>query len=370
MTSSQPKKMILLYVLMILHKYSDIDNPLTINEIIEKIYDDFKMTVDRKTVKRNIKDLDYFLDDNSFRYFLNGESFYTKESPEIITEAKDPDHINKGYYYYLQHYFTEGELRIIIESLLFSKYITINNRKELIGKLKNLTSEHFKPRESRLGSSKQFEGIDIGNQEIFINIEDLDEAISKKRQVSFNYTNYEIKGDKLHPKINLDKDGNKKEYIINPYEIVSSNGKHYLICNNDNYDNVSHYRLDRMKNIHILDTKRKDTKEVKGIEEQINIPKHMEEHIYMYSGESISVTFKFKKILLNEIADWFGLSDIKILKGTEDEAIAKVTVNRKAIRKWALQYGIHAQVLDPPSLVEEIKEDIKIITEKYEDKKD
>ena len=105
-------------------------------------------------------------------------------------------------------------------------------------------------------------------------------------------------------------------------------------------------------------------KKVKGLENGLNLPKHMAEHIYMFTGESAAVTFRAKKYLVSEIIDWFG-KDIKFSDETEDEVTVRVMVNLEAMRKWALQYAVHVKILSPGKLVDMVKEDIKKASEQY-----
>ena len=148
-----------------------------------------------------------------------------------------------------------------------------------------------------------------------------------------------------------------REYIVNPYQIVAANGRYYLIGNYDKYYNVSHYRLDRIMSIELLEAKQKPQRKVIGLENGFDLPKHMAEHIYMFSGESEVVTFRLKKYLLNDVMDFFG-SEISFFDETEDSVSARVKVNRSAMQKWALQYALHAQILSPASLVEAVKHDL------------
>ena len=87
------------------------------------------------------------------------------------------------------------------------------------------------------------------------------------------------------------------------------------------------------------------------------LPKHMAEHLYMFSGESVPVTFRMKKVILNDVIDWFG-TDIFFSDETEDEVTARVTVNWSAMHHWALQYCRHVRVLTPPDLVHTVEEDL------------
>ena len=166
----------------------------------------------------------------------------------------------------------------------------------------------------------------------------------------------------MHPRENTQ--GKAKEYVVNPYQIAATNGRYYLICNYDKYDNVANYRLDRITNIKVLDTPVKPAKQVKGLENGLNLPKHMAEHIYMFAGESVPVTFRAKKYLVSEIIDWFG-KDITFSDEPEDEVTARVTVNLEAMRKWALQYAVYVNVLGPEKLVAMGKDDVAKAAEMY-----
>lgn len=108
---------------------------------------------------------------------------------------------------------------------------------------------------------------------------------------------------------------------------------------------------------------------VKGLEKGLNLPKHMAEHIYMFAGESVPVTFRAKKYLISEVIDWFG-KDIQFLDESEEEVTVRVTVNLEAMRKWALQYAVHVKVLSPRRLVDMVQVDLKLAMEQYTEEKD
>lgn len=84
------------------------------------------------------------------------------------------------------------------------------------------------------------------NPQLFLNIELLGEAIYEGRKVSFQYLEYGV-DKKLHPK--LREDGSVREYVVNPYQMAAKEGKYYLICNYDKYDDISNYRVDRITKV-------------------------------------------------------------------------------------------------------------------------
>jgi len=350
MKSAKPKKLLIMNILDILRRYTDAEHRLSQKDIVEILKTEYDMVADRKSIKRNIQSLIEFGYDINF-----------SESLRMIPN-KDGE-LEESYIlsdFYLERDFSDSELRLLIDGLLFSKHIPYSQCKELVGKLEGLSNQYFK---SRVRYIKTLPDNSPNNRQLFYTIEILDEAISKGKQVSFIYTHFET-DKKQHP--NVDDNGNIKEYIINPYQIAATNGRYYLICNYDKYDNVSNYRLDRITNIKLLDSPAKPQNKVKGLENGFNLPKHMAEHLYMFSGGSIPVTFVAKKYLLNDLLDWFG-NDISFTDENETEVTVRVNVNEQAMRRWAMQYALHIKILSPVSLVEQIKEDLTAALKNYEE---
>ncbi len=246
----------------------------------------------------------------------------------------------------------------MIDSLLFSKHIPYSQCKALIEKLEGLSNQYFS---SKVKHIRNLPETTPENKQLFYTIEVLDEAISQKKQVALYYNSYDI-DKQLHPRTG--DDGTPREYIINPYQIVATNGRYYLICNYDKYDNVANYRLDRITDIRLLETPAKPQKKVKGLENGLQLPKHMAEHIYMFSGESAKVDFRAKRYLIDDIIDWFG-KKVVFSNPTEDEVTVSVTVNLQAMRLWAMQYALHVRVMRPEELVEKIKIDLKTAAISY-----
>ena len=146
--------------------------------------------------------------------------------------------------------------------------------------------------------------------------------------------------------------------------MVATNGRYYLIGNYEKYDNISHYRLDRITSIEIKDAPSKPQRKIKGLENGFNLPKHMAEHIYMFAGESSHVIIRIKKYIVGEVIDWFG-PDVRFTDETEEEVIAHVSVNFSAMRYWLLQYAPHVTVLAPQSLVDTVKADLIEAASRY-----
>ena len=320
------KKMLNMLILEILRVYSDEHHSLTQQEIIRLLDKNYGMECDRRSVKNNV--------------------LFLKELGYDIS-------MEKGYRL-LSREFDDAELRILIDSVLFSKSISTRQAKGLIEKIQGLSSNYFNAKVRHVSNLPELHR--TSNKQAMYSLDAINDAIAEKKKLSFTY-NYVGTDLKLHPK-------REEPYIVNPYQIVACNGKFYLICNYEKYDNVAHFRIDKMTEVRIIDEKIKPMKQVKGLENGLNLPKHMAEHIYMFSGESVNIKLKTADYMMDDLVDWFG-NDIRVTKQKDDQIVVRLNCNENAMRYWALQYGPYVEVLEPKSLRAQIKEDITGMCRKY-----
>ena len=338
MYQKQSKNLMVLYILKILSEYTNAENPLTQEQIKDYLYSDYDMIVERKSIKRNLEN-------------LKAEGYEINSSSAKRGKGKSKNEVTSNYY--IESDFDDSELRFLIDGLIFSKYISSNQTIELVNKLRKLTSKHFNPRIEFIQSLKDDKRI---NKEIFYTISILDDAIRERKKVRFNYCSYDI-DKKLKPKTD-EKTGELKEHIVNPFYIIAAQGRYYLLCKYDKYNDPANLRLDRIKNIEIMDEPI-DQKATKP-----DLPKHMLEHLYMMSGDSGIVSFDFDRKILNDVIDWFG-TDIIFQEKKDGTINAQVTVNFESMKFWAMQYGDHVKVISPKSLVDKIKTTIKKMNKNY-----
>ena len=320
------KKMLNMLILEILWKYTDEDHALTQQDIL-KLLKNYGMECDRRSVKNNV--------------------LYLKELGYDIS-------MEKGYRL-LSRDFDDSELRILIDSVLFSKSISTKQARDLINKIREkLASNYFNAKVSHVSNLPELSR--TINKQAMYSLDALNDAIADKKKVSFVYNN--IGTDfKLYPR-------REEPYIVNPYQIVANNGRFYLIGNYDKYDNVAHFRIDKMTDVRILDEKIKPMSKVPELKNGLNLPKHMAEHFYMFSGESVAVTIKTTEDMMSELVDWFG-KNFSVIEKKDGNITVRVTCNKQAMRFWALQYGPYVEILAPEDLRESIKADIDAMKEKY-----
>ena len=312
----QDKKALNMLILEILEQYTDSDHPLTQMEIVDLLEKNYGVPCTRQTVKNNL--------------MLLGEMGY-----EISME---------GGIYLMSRQFENAELRMLIDSVLFSRTLSGKQAKRLVEKLTGLGNKYFRAKVKHVCHLPKL--IHSDNKQVLLNLDVLNDAIEQERKVRFTYNSYG-KDFQLHPR-------RKEPYIVNPYQMVVNQGRYYLLCSYDTSNRLSHYRLDYMTKLEMLDKKVKPMDQMEDFVQGYSLPKHMEEHIYMFSGSSVQVKMRVRSSVNRDaLIDWFG-KGFRIVKEDADGLIVSVACNELAMKYWALQYGEHMEVLEPKSLREAI----------------
>ena len=174
--------------------------------------------------------------------------------------------------------FDNAELRMLIDSVLFSRTLSGEEAERLIKKLTAFGNKYFRAKVKHVCHLPKL--IHSDNTLVLQNLDVLSDAIDQGRKVSFIYNSYG-KDFKLHPR-------REEPYIVNPYQMVANQGRYYLLGNYDKYNDVLHYRLDCMTKVRLLEDKVKPKGQVKDFVQGYSLPKHMAEHIYIGWVRSIN----------------------------------------------------------------------------------
>ena len=213
----------ILYILNVLKKFSDEEHILSASDIKEKIEEVYGETIDSRTLRRNINLLKYKFGYDISTYNENKKGYYITNDPETD--------------------FEPGEVRAIIDNFSYANYIVPSIAKNIIKKCKNIQTvyenEKIKDYHIYANDSK------TENVEVLKNIEDVSTSIYKHKKLKFEYWKYAIT-DKLEKKV-------VSIPIVSPYALVYSKQEFYLIAIKEGLDKFYNYRLDRIKNIQILD---------------------------------------------------------------------------------------------------------------------
>lgn len=320
----------ILYILNVLKKYSDYDHMLSTVEIQEKVREIFNVNIDPRTIRRNINLLKYKLNYDISTREENGKGYYINRDAETD--------------------FEPGEIRAIIDNFSYANYIVPNVAKEIIKKCKNMQTvyENAKLKDYQIYSVNN----KTDNSEVIKNIEDISDSIYHKNKIKFEYWKYAIT-NKLEKKI-------VSTPIVSPYAIVYNKQEFYLIAIKEGQQKFYNYRLDRIKNIQILDEKIEIKKSKNEIKE------FAESSTEMFGGEKEEIEAICHIWLLDTIFDTFG-TNVTIEKIPKNDEYFKLIVdtNTLGFRMWAMRNIDLVEVKRPLHLRKEMQEIIKKATNKY-----
>lgn len=359
MNTESPKKLLIINILDILRKYSDASHRLSLTEIIGILEKEYGMKADRKAVRRNILNL------KDFGYEIE-YSEKSRMTPVVDKNTKEVTGVSENfilYDFYLRRSFDDSELRLLIDSLLFSRHIPYNQCKALVKKLEGLSNVYFS---SKLRHIARMPEDKTDNKQIFFNIDLLDESIREQRKVVFKYTEYGL-DKKIH--IKKRPDGSEREYLVSPYQMAAREGKYYLICNYDKYDDISNYRIDRIRELKITDAYVKPFETLQWSNgRRLDLAEYMKEHVYMYAGENADVKFRITKPMISDVIDMFG-SDVRFLDEDENGVTVSAHINLMSMEQFAKSYAPDVVVLKPQELADKIKLSMEETVQKYNEMK-
>ena len=313
-------KAIILYILKILSTYTDENHYLTQKEISEYLKNEYDVIVERKAVSRNLS----ILEELGFGVCMTRSGSFLQE-----------------------RLFDDSELRLLIDGVLSSRYINEPHSYDLIQKLSNLSSKYFKKRIKHVYAIKDFSKTD--NQELFLNIEMIDEAINNNCQIK-------CVDKKMHKSSVL---------ILSPYQFILHNQRYYLMAYHMKWQHMGYYRTDHIKNIKVLSTPRQEIRDIPGYENGINYKDLSSYRPYMFSDKPVEVTFLTEEWMIDQVIDWFG-KDIQIQKH-EDKILITLKTSPEAMEYWAMQYANYIEVITPKKLRNKIKDNLKNALKKYEE---
>ncbi len=338
-----PKKLLIVYILDILQKYSDAEHTLTKIRIKQILAEEYLMETDVKAVARNLKLLEMV------------DSHVKCQEAERINQRGREEIYRHGFYY--EHEFDYAELRLLVDSVMYQMQMPKEKRKNLIDKIIRLSNTYFK---NTMKHTIYTSDNAPENDSFYDNIRLLAEAINSCKKVRFKYCSYGT-DLKLYPRKKAD--GKDRIYTVSPYKLTVKDGRYYLICNYGKYDDICNYRVDRIQEIKMLDVPARPERELNQ-NEMVNLSEYTEQHLYMFSGQPIRAKFRAKTYMLNDFVDYFG-KNIRI-KNADDEMIVEVIAPESAVCNWAVQFAGDVVLTYPQSLREQVTEKLKNALKNYE----
>lgn len=319
MAGNQKQKFLAL--LKILYEQTDEYHPLSAPKLIELLAEQ-GIPCERKAIYRDVESLVNF-------------------GFDIMQSTCPPG------YFWGRRLFEMPELRMLVDSIKSSEFITEKKTGVMIDKLKTLTSRY---QASELDRLKDIAGRPKNrNEGIFYTIDSLHFAIQNNRKVHFSYYRHVIRDGRIIPQ-------KSHEFTVSPYALIWDDGKYYLVANYGKYDNFSHYRLDRMRQVEVLLEPSRPLSQFSRYDEVFNENDYISGVFSMYAGNYEDYVYLRCSIsCLEHLIDRFG-QDIFCESYDENTFTVRIkAVVNDGLVSWILAQRGGVNVMYPPELAERVK---------------
>jgi len=312
MAKSEGQKLKLLYIKDLLEQYSDEEHPLTVQQILNYLATK-EITAERKSIYNDILCLqDYGMD--------------------IIHKSG-----RCGGYYLASREFELPELKLLVDAVQSSRFLTSKKSMQLIERLSRLSSNH------EAGSLKRqvvVSGrVKTMNESIFYNVDRLHDAIAQNSKITFRYTEWGLDSQR-HERPGV--------YEASPYALIWDDENYYLVAHSQRHG-VTHYRVDKMAKIEITGEKRYLDPEAK----RINKASYGRNVFGMFGGNTTSVRMRFHNSLVGVVIDRFGPETILIPDGPDHFVFTMDIAVSPLFLGWMAGFGDRAKILSPQSVIDQ-----------------
>lgn len=312
MAKSEGQKLKLLYLKELLETESDENHPISTQQIIDYLAS-HNITAERKAIYNDIECLQEF-------------------GMDIIHKPG-----RNGGYYLASREFELPELKLLVDAVQSSKFLTSKKSMQLIEKLGHMVSIH------EAGSLKRqvvVSGrVKTMNESIYYNVDTLHEAIAQNSKIAFHYTEWGLDGQR-HNRPGV--------YEASPYTLIWDDENYYLVAHTERHG-ITHYRVDKMAQIRILNEKRHISPDMKTP----NAAAYGRNVFGMFGGETTSVRMRFHNSLAGVVIDRFGKDTMLIPDGPEHFVFSMDICVSPLFLGWMAGFGDKARILTPQSVADE-----------------
>ena len=256
-------------------------------------------------------------------------------------------------YHVVSRDFEMPELKLLVDAVQGSKFITPKKSTELIKKLEALASEH----EARQLQRQVFVAgrIKTMNESIYYTVDDIHEAINSNAKISFQYFDWNVEKEKV-----LRHDG--KIYRVSPFALTWDDENYYLIAYDSENEQIRHYRVDKMQKIKVLPARRDGAERFRDFD----MAQYSKKTFGMFRGKEELVTLRCKNKLASIIIDRFG-RETQFFKvdGEHFEIHVRVAIS-PLFFTWVLNFGADIEIVSPGSVRAEFAQLLRKTLERYE----
>ena len=313
------QKLKLLYLAKIMQEQTDDTHALTMPQIIAELAK-YDIEAQRKSVYDDLDALDYF-------------------GIEIIREQEG----FRTYYHCGNRDFEIAELKILVDAIQSSKFISEKKTKELIKKLeKNVSTYDSQMLDREVKVTGRVKNM---NESIYYAVDAIHTAIGENKAIQFKYFSWNVKGEEEFRR-------NGAFYNVSPWALHYDDERYYLIGYDHDKKEMRHFRVDKMRDVSVVDKKRKGKTEFSKQDRA----KYNEQYFRMYGGDFETVTLKCKNEMANVIIDQFG-KDVRLLPVDDEHFTVRVNVAVSSqFLSWVIALEGGVTIETPDSVKEKMKD--------------
>ena len=322
------QKLKILYLMKILLEETDDLHSITMSEIISKL-GSYGVNAERKSIYDDIECLRAY-------------------GMDIILEKE-----GKTYTYKIaSRQFELAELKLLVDSVQSSKFITEKKSQQLIKKIEGLASHYEASKLQR--QVYTMERVKTENESIYYNVDQIHDAIASNVKITFQYFNWDEKKQKV-----LRKDG--AFYKVSPWALSWDDENYYLVAFDSVDKKIKHYRVDKMLRISATEEKREGSEQFPAFD----VGAYAKKMFGMFGGEEETVKILCENRFAGVMIDRFG-KDVAMVKVDDEHFYVNVKVAVSShFLAWVMALGDGAKIIGPKRVVQKVQEEVDRLVKQY-----
>lgn len=328
MARSSYQKLKPLYIMNYLLQNTDEDHPVTVNQIISYL-ESQGISAERKSIYSDIEALQCF-------------------GLDIVQAGS-----GRSCGYYIAHRnFELPELKLLVDSVQSSKFITHKKTATLIKKIETLASIH----EAQLLNRQVFvkNRIKTMNESIYYNVDEIHNGILKNKKIRFLYFEYNVQKERQYRK-------NGEYYVVSPFALTWDDENYYMVAYDSDAAMIKHYRVDKMEKISIMEEDRDGLEAYQALDMAV----YARKTFGMFTGQEKNVVLRFENHLVGAVLDRLGRDVFIVPDGPDHFTVRTDVIVSPQFFAWVTGFGTSAQVIGPGQVVEAMKDHICAVAGQY-----
>ena len=327
MAKSSNQKLKLLYIVKFLMQNSDEEHPVSTAQIIEELKKN-NISAERKSIYDDIDSLRLFGID--------------------IIQIKGKN----GGYYIGERDFELPELKLLVDSVQSSKFITQDKTYKLIKKIESLASVY----DGQLLQRQVFVSnrVKSMNESIYYTVDVISDAITQNKKIRYRYFEYTVTKDRR-----FRHDG--AFYEVSPFALIWDDENYYMLAWDSVAQKMKHYRVDKMYKVSMAENDREGTEEFK----KVDMSAYKKSVFGMFGGNEQKVKLRFSNHLAGAVLDRFGQDIIIIRDGDEHFTVTVNVAVSQQFLAWVFGFGTEAEIISPEEVRKEMQNQAEKITKMY-----